>query len=42
MINDIPTAIKAKYQLAMNIIEIHKTAPRIDNDLEIALVRPFI
>ena len=34
MTREIPTAISAKYQLAMNMMEMQRTAPRIDNDLD--------
>ena len=31
---EIPTAIRAKYQLAMNMMETQQMAPRIDRDLQ--------
>ena len=31
---EIPTAIRAKYQLAMNMMETQQMAPRIERDLK--------
>ena len=33
MMREIPTAIRAKYQLAMNMMETQQMAPRIERDL---------
>ena len=34
MMREIPTAIRAKYQLAMNMMETQQIAPRIERDLK--------
>ena len=35
MMREIPTAISAKYQLAMNMMDTQQIAPRIDRDLQV-------
>ena len=35
MMREIPTAMRAKYQLAMNMMETQQIAPRIDRDLQL-------
>ena len=41
MMREIPTAIRAKYQLAMNMMETQQMAPRIERDLGKTGLRVF-
>ena len=41
MMREIPTAISAKYQLAMNMMDTQQIAPRIDRDLQVIGVSFF-